>query len=114
MINGDIAIGRDDGSGFIVELKKFLDFSDSMTDSILVLIQARLNNVIINDIPKSLCPYKVSTQSVIFPDPELEIPIEYNGPNSFFRGSYPTDSDMDTYKWVIITSTSDWDPYSLA
>ena len=112
MINGAVAIDIDDGTGF-VELNNFLDFTDSMNDTIVVPMQARLNSVIINDVPKMLCPYKVSTQSVIFPESKKEVPIEFNGPIPFFKARYPTDSDMESYDWVSLTGTSEWDPYSL-
>ena len=114
MINGIVAVDRDDGSGFIVELNNFLDFTDSMNDSIVVPMQARLNHVIVNDVPRSLCSYNVSTQSIIFPENNAEIPIEYNGPIPFFRARYPSDSDMDSYQWISLTGNNEWEPYSLS
>ena len=38
MINGVVAIDNSNSSGFFIELDNFLDFSDSMDDSILVLM----------------------------------------------------------------------------
>ena len=114
LINGIVAIDKDDGTGLIIELNNFLNFTDSMTDSILVPMQARLNNVIVNDLPSSLCPYKKSTQSIIFRESNFEIPIEFNGPIPFFRARFPTDMDMDTYPWVSLTGTGEWEPYGLS
>ena len=62
MINGIMAVDREDGSGLIIELNNFLDFTDSMTDTILVPMQSRMNGVIVNDTPRLLCPYGKSTQ----------------------------------------------------
>ena len=114
MINGIVAVDKSDGSGYIVELNNFLDFTTSMTDSIVVPMQARLNKVIVNDVPTSLCPYKMSTQSLIFPEPNAEIPIEYNGPIPFFQARYPTDYDMESYPWISLTSTAEWEPYLIS
>ena len=114
LINGIVAVDLEDGSSYIVELNNFLNFTESMTDSIVVPMQVRLNNVIVNDVPRSLCPYKKSTQSLIFPGTKLEIPIEYNGPIPFFRARYPTDGDMETYSWISLTGAAEWDPYSIS
>ena len=68
MINGVIAVDKDDGTGYILELNNLLNFSDRMNDSILVPMQARQNGVVIDDVPKELCYHGVSTQSLFIPD----------------------------------------------
>lgn len=55
MINGTVTADRSDGKdGYILELNKFLNFSENIEHSLLCLILARVNNVIVNDVPKSL------------------------------------------------------------
>ena len=112
MINGVVAVDIEDGTGFILELNNFLDFTQSMEDSILVPMQARQNGVIIDDVPKNLCHYGTSTQSMFVPQTNFKAPIEFNGPIPFVRIRYPTDSDLDEYEWIELTSTSEWIPYS--
>ena len=111
LINGVVAVDTDDGNGYILELNNFLDFTKSMNDSILVPLQARLNGIIIDDIPKDLCHYGVSTQSIFLPQSDFTVPIEFNGPIPFVHIRYPTDDDLDNYKWIELTSPSEWNPY---
>ena len=75
MINGIVAVDTDDGNGYILELNHFLDFTNSMDNIILVPMQARINGINVDDVPLQLCPHKVSTQSIHFPDEDIRIPI---------------------------------------
>ena len=111
LINGVVAVDTDDGNGYILELNNFLDFTDNMNDSILVPMQARHNGIIIDDVPRELCYHGVSKQSIYTPDHNFSIPIEYNGPIPFVHVRYPTDEDLENYKWVELTSHSEWNPY---
>ena len=97
MINGVVAVDGIDGSGIIIELNNFLDFTDSMEDSILVPMQVRCNGFVVDDVPKNLCYHRVSTQSIFRPGDDLKIPIEFNGPIPFIRARYPLDSDLDNF-----------------
>ena len=51
MVDDAIPVDCENGSGFIIELNNFLDFKKSKTDSLVVPMQARLNNVIVNYVP---------------------------------------------------------------
>ena len=112
MINGVVAVDRPDGGGYILELNNFLDFTTSMNDSILVPMQARHNNVVIDDVPKGLCYHGTSTQSLFVPGTDVKIPISFHGPIPYVHIRYPSDTDLDTYEWVEITSSSEWVPYT--
>lgn len=111
LINGVIAVDNEDGSGYILELNNFLNFTDDMYDSILVPMQARQNGIVIDDVPKELCHHQVSTQSVFIPHRSFSIPISYKGPIPYIRARYPTDHDLEHYEWVELTSPSEWNPY---
>ena len=111
MINGVVAVDRSDGGGYILELNNFLDFTTSMNDSILVPMQARQNNIVIDDVPKGLCYHQTSTQSLFIPGTDVKIPISFYGPIPYIHARYPSDTDLDTYEWIEITSPSDWVPY---
>ena len=84
-----------------------------MDDIILVPMQARVNGIIINYVPKELSLDEASSQRIILHCSDRAIPILYNGPIPYFNARYPTDSDMETYEWVQLTSDSSWEPYEL-
>lgn len=112
MINGIVAVDREDGQGgFILEFNNALDFTNSMEHSLLCPMQARVNQVVIEDAPKSLVP--TSSQSLTFPNDE-SIPIYFHGPIPFFHMRYPTRYDMDNYPWLSLTSPGAWEPYDSA
>ena len=103
MINGIIAVDREDGQGgYILELNNALNFTNIIEHSLLCPIQARVNQVTIEDLPKLIVPS--SSQSVTFPGGE-SIPIYFHGPIPFFHFRYPTKYDMDNYQWLSLTST---------
>ena len=111
LANGVVAVDREDGQpGYILELNNFLDFSNSMEHSLLCPMQARLNDIRIDDTPTSLSPN--SAQAVILDD-DNAIPIYFHGPIPFIHTRYPTDDDLDTYKWYQLTNNSTWLPYDL-
>ena len=109
MINGAVAVDREDGQGgYILELNNALNFTDSMEHSLLCPMQARENDVIIDDRPKRFAPN--STQSINFPSGD-SIPIYFHGPIPYFHMRYPTRYDLDTYQWLSLTSSGTWAPY---
>ena len=109
MVNGAIAVDREDGQGgYILELNNALNFTNELEHSLLCPMQARVNQIIINDVPKVIDSN--SSQSVTFPDGE-SIPIYYHGPIPYFHMRYPTRYDMDNYQWLQLTSTGSWEPY---
>ena len=110
MINGAIAVDREDGmDGYILQLNNFLDFTKTMDHSLLCPMQARVNGVKIDDVPRHLD--SSSTQSVSFDSIDYNIPIHYHGPIPFFHIRYPTDEDLDNLQWLELTSTGAWEPY---
>ena len=111
MVNGLVAVDDESGGGFILEMNNFLDFTSSMMNSIVVPMQLREFGVIVDDVPKKLCPYKKSSQSIYFPEEMVRIPIEYHGPVPYIKIRYPTDQDLKDYRWIKATSPTEWDPY---
>mmetsp|Transcript_16812 Transcript_16812/g.23799 ORF Transcript_16812/g.23799 Transcript_16812/m.23799 type:complete len:408 (+) Transcript_16812:1193-2416(+) len=106
-----IAVDREDGQeGYILELNSFLNFTASMNHSLLCPIQARLNGVKINNAPKNLSP--TSSQSIIINN-QISIPIYFHGPIPYIHIRYPTDQDMDMYKWIPFTQNSIWCPHQI-
>ena len=67
------------GRTIILQVNHCLDFTTTMHHSILCTNQGRANNLIINDCPKALDIARTSTQSVILPDNNVELPILFHG-----------------------------------
>ena len=110
LINGIVAVDREDGhSGYILEVNNALDFTTSMEHSLLCPMQARVNGIKIDDVPKSIDPS--SSQSIILNTDGDSIPIYYNGPIPYINMRYPTSDDMDTFKWLPLTHHDSWEPY---
>ena len=109
LANGIVAIDKEDGQpGYILELNGFLDFTSSLEHSLLCPMQARVNDIQIDDVPKSMSTH--STQSIILTD-EARIPIYFHGPIPYIHIRYPTDEDMELYTWIKLTDTATWNPY---
>ena len=97
----------ENGTTVILRVNHCLDFTTTMHHSILCTNQARANSVIINDCPTIY--NKTSTQSMIIPDLDLHIPIEFNGPVPFVSIRYPTDEEWDTCPHIHLTPEEGWE-----
>ena len=111
MINGVVAIDKPDGECYILKFNNFLDFTNSMNDSILVNMQVHRNNIVIDDVPKGMCYHGVLTQSIFVPETNIKTSIEFNGPIPSDRIRYPSNTDLDNYGWVELTSQAECNPY---
>ena len=49
-----------------------------------------------------------STQSIIFPHNDTELPILFNGPVPFIPVRYPTDEDIETCPTIHLTAEEGW------
>ena len=111
MVNGAVAVDTKEGKSYILELNNFLNFTDSMDHSLLCPMQARTNGVIINNIPRNLCPDEADSQCIHFPVEKVRIPIEFHGPILYLPIRYPSDSDINEFQWLTLTDPSKWSPY---
>ena len=97
------------GKQYILLVNQALDFTNTMTHSILCSNQARCNDVRVNDVPR-ICDND-SSQSVYFPKDGVEFPLSMHGPVAYLDISYPTDEDMRMYHHLELTSSeTEWDP----
>ena len=80
-----------------------LDLSSSMENSLLCPMQARTNDIRVEDVPTKLD--NQSKQSIIL-DAENIIPIYYHGPIPYIHTRYPTDFDMNTYTGFELSANS--------
>lgn len=81
-----------------------------MEYSILCSNQARYVRIIVNDVPKIIDVQNISTQSVIFPTDNFNIPIDFHGPVPYLPIRYPTKEDMETCEHLDIPPNELWDP----
>lgn len=72
-------------------------------------MQARVNYVIVNDLPKSRTPS--STQLIIIPDHNVDILIEFHGHILFINIKDVNECDIGKYEWIYLTLRGGWQPY---
>lgn len=108
-VHGAFAYDTQDGSTYILHLNNALDFTSSMQHSILCTNQARMNNVQIQDVPKTLDSN--SSFSIYFPSSNIEFPLEMIGPVPYLPVRYPSDSDLHDCLHLDLTEADyEWDP----
>ena len=72
-----------DGRTYILRVNHSLDFTVSMGHSILCSNQTRSNRIIVDDLLKLFDIKGLSTQSVVFPDQNINIGIQFYGSVSY-------------------------------
>ena len=101
-----------EGDQYILEVNQCLNFSDTMTHSLLCTNQARHHGVIINDVPK-VCDQS-SSQDMRINDGKYIIPLEMNGPIPYLPISKPTNEDIEYLPRIKLTSDDiEWDPQEI-
>jgi len=76
--------------------------------------QLRVNGIIVNDVPIHLCPNpENASHSIDIPNENLSIPLKLQGVISKVEVRLPTINEIETCKWVELTSAADWEPNSL-
>ena len=113
-VNAAFAYDHDDGITYILTVNQALDFSQSMIHSLLCPNQARVNGVVINDVPKFLDRTGNSTHSIQIPERSLDFPLHLKGPISYLLVRFPTQLELDECEYVDLTDHEmEWDPSSL-
>ena len=112
-VNAAYAFDGEDGRVFILELNQALDFSQTMENALLCPNQARINGVVIDDIPPALDHYNTSKHAVWLPNGDVNLPLSMNGPISYLPVRFPTNEDMEFGEYVELTSSDNWNPDSL-
>ena len=107
MIDGLGVVKRaDDKGGYILEMNNFLDFIEEMDHLLLCSMQAQINNVIINDVPRCIC--HILSQSIKFPDHDASLRFDLRGTIPYAYFIYTTDRDMENYEWISLTSKGNY------
>jgi hypothetical protein len=101
------------GITYILILGQSIYMGDRMNTSLLCPNQLRMNNIMVDDIPKHLAPQsKPSTHSIICSDEDMILPLSLKGVISYIDTRTPSQEELDTCKWITLTNEHDWDPHS--
>ena len=112
-VNAAFAHDMEDGRAIIINVNQALDFTEGMEHSLLCPNQARMNGVIVDDVPKFLDHRKDSQHAIVFPDSDIVVPLSMMGPISYLPVRYPSAYELDTCLGVHLTEDTTWDPGSL-
>jgi hypothetical protein len=75
--------------------------------------QLRANGLIVDDIPKHLSPNPTElSHSIYCPEEDVYISLQLKGIISGFRTRSPSIEEVESCKWVTLTSDAPWDPKS--
>ena len=97
------------GQEYLLEVNQALNFTNSMTNSILCTNQARHNGVIVNDIPQVID--KQSPQCITFPSEDINLPLVMKGPVPVIPVMRPTEIELQTLPRLQLTSDNIlWNP----
>jgi len=101
------------GETFIIILAQALYLGEYLDYSLLCPNQLRHNGLIVDDVPRHLSPNPSNASHSIFvPEENVTIPLEMRGVISLFYTRRPTQEEIENKKWLIFTSSLDWDPHS--
>lgn len=109
-VNAAFAYDSEDGQTYILNVCQALDFSKSMKHSLLCPNQARVNGVVIDDIPKFIDYHGHSSFSIFFPEQQIRLPLSSSFPTSYLHVRRPSVHELDTCPDLELTSAEPWEP----
>jgi len=102
------------GVTYILVLGQALFLGDDVESTLLCPNQLRYNGIIVDDTPIHLSPInQPSTHSIYFPDEDIRLQLSLKGCISYFHSRIPTNEEIESCKWITLTSDEPWDPHSL-
>jgi hypothetical protein len=104
---------NDKGISYILILNQALLFGERLEHSLLCPNQLRnwghkVNDVLIQYDSKST--HSIHLRSHVPEDEEIVIPLKIRGVISYFFSTYPSDSDLEEYPHIYLTSPHEWNP----
>ena len=99
------------GETIILGVHQALYFGVSLEHSLCQPNQLREHGIIVDDCPKQYSGGK-SLHGLFFPDDGVHIPMEMHGCLSYFPSRLPTNTELETCRWVYMSGEGEWDPYS--
>jgi hypothetical protein len=100
------------GETFILIMGQALYFGDWLEHSLLCPNQMRANGIEVDDVPMHLASNGASTHSLYSPSDDVRIKLRLHGCLSYIPTRLPTAHEIENCPWVILTSDSEWDPYT--
>jgi len=102
------------GQTYILVFGQALYMGDKMHHTLICPNQARVNGVIVDNVPQHLSKDKSSTHSIYFPLQDVRIPLELKGVISYLLTRYPSQEKINNCTWLQVTGDGTWDSYSHA
>ena len=111
----DAAVAYDDpksGETYILVINQAIHIPE-MTHNLLCPMQCRMNDVLIDEVPKFLAPQPSdTTHSIHFKRNHLIIPLELDGVISYFPSRKPTPHELHECRRITLTSSNpEWNPH---
>ena len=103
-VNAAFAVDTESGPTYILRVNQALNFTSSMTNSLLCTNQSRANGIIIDDIPPAFDKLGKSTFSIYDPDKQIRLPLQNRGPIPHLNVRYPTNDDLERCEEIQLTS----------
>jgi hypothetical protein len=101
------------GITYILVLSQAIYLPKDVGHTLLCPNQLRCNGLEVDDIPRHLAPRsKPSKHSIFIPEDGVRLAIRIKGPVSVFDSRTPTPYELETCKWLHLTSDKPWDPHS--
>lgn len=101
------------GETIILVINQGLYFGDSLPNSLINPNQMRANGLEVDDVPKHLLrDPSQSMHSIYIPDHDIRLPLAMCGVISYLPICKPTIQEMESCKWVNLTTEAEWDPHS--
>jgi hypothetical protein len=108
-----MAYDAPNGHMYILILAQSIYLGGLLDYSLICPNQLRSNGIIVDNAPKRLSPNPLmATHSIFVPNDDLRIPTDLKGVISYFITQTPTLQEIETCKWIMLTSENDWDPHS--
>ncbi len=98
------------GETIILVINQGLYFGDNLPNSLINPNQMRMNGVEVDDVPKHLS--SKSTHSIYVPEYDVRIPLSMRGVISYVPVRKPSVRELETCRWINLTSDMEWDPHS--
>jgi len=101
------------GATYILVIGQAIYMGSDVKHTLLCPNQLRYNGVIVEECPKHLAPRsKPSNHAISVPEQGVTIPLKMAGTMSVFDSRTPTQEELESCMWVILTGDEIWDPKS--
>jgi hypothetical protein len=101
------------GTTYILILGQAIYMGEQMQNTLICPNQLRANGIIVDECPKHLSPPdNPSSHSMYSNEHDFKIPLSLKGVTSCFQTRTPTNFEVETCKWIVLSDENQWDPHS--